>query len=180
MSNLTAADIAVLTPELAAAFRALDLITPGQLALLGLEWLEQGLDTYTLRILAGEDSSDRASMPDIGPLFERALHELGVSMPEKQVAAWQVARYYARQITEGHLSPQDGADRIWRDAYDFLDEPTPTITALIGEASEYDDFIEGSNPGYHSAEECARIYAKIDARIRDLAAQLLEKGSPDA
>ena len=73
--------------------------------------LEAGLDFPTLRELAGEL---HPSLDASGPLLKEILDEIGVGIPDRSRAGLVLARAYAAQITDGTLSPYEGARRIWR------------------------------------------------------------------
>src|SRR6266496_6140844 len=105
--------------RLAAAYWRLGLLRTERLPEIAVETLESGLDSPSLRILAGERN---CSMATGGPLFERSLVELGVPLPAHDQAGKQIANHYAAQIVSGELSPRDGAGRISSEV--FLSEET--------------------------------------------------------
>ncbi len=51
--------------------------------------------------------------PEVGPLFTKALSELGIPVPSRDEASMTIAREFARQIIAGESSPYEGARRIW-------------------------------------------------------------------
>ena len=70
------------------------------------EALEAGLDTPTLRILAG--LSDKENGFVIESYFKQTLRELKLELPEKRKAAIEVGIAYAESIFEGRKSIFDG------------------------------------------------------------------------
>jgi hypothetical protein len=57
------------------------------------------------------------SMWDAGPLFESALNELGIGVPNQDEAVLILLRHYIRSIIEGVLAPSEGLGRIMKDVY---------------------------------------------------------------
>jgi len=126
----------------AAAFWQLELLASEDLPLIAANALERGSDSPSLRILAGEAEKVAST---VGPLFLRALHELGIPLPAPASAQMTVARFYARKILDGSLSPYEGAYRIW---CDVANEAYPTekenevwnrLRVFVGIASECED-----------------------------------------
>jgi hypothetical protein len=78
--------------------------------------LTEGLDTPTLRVLAGEPPTKIAAR-ESRDLFRQVLRELGRDPLPKERAVWELIRFRCWQIVEGHLSPEDGAGRIERLMY---------------------------------------------------------------
>ena len=78
------------------------------------EWaalaLTRGYDSPTLRELAGAHDEPRT----LRDLFETALDELGAPHLNDHQAAWVMAHTHARSIVDGLISPEEGAELIWR------------------------------------------------------------------
>ena len=126
----------------AAAFWQLELLFERRPPPIAANALEKGLDSPSLRILAGE-TEKVASI--VGPLFLAALRELGIPLPDPASAQMIAARFYARKIVNGSLSPYEGACCIW---WEIANEAYPTreesevwnrLRAFVGLASEYED-----------------------------------------
>jgi hypothetical protein len=121
----------------AAAFWQLELLPSEQLPTIAVSALENGYDSPSLRILAGETERIAST---VGPLFVKALHELGIAIPDPASARMTVARYYARKIVDGSISPYQGARHIWRDV---AMKANPTVQkrleVFVGLESEYED-----------------------------------------
>ncbi len=98
----------VTEPETAQAKWVLGLLPSTDLPGLAADWLEQGIDTVTLRQLAGL----AASHADAGRFFERALRELGRAEMTREEAGRVLVEHYARQIVAGVLAPYEGACTI--------------------------------------------------------------------
>jgi hypothetical protein len=75
---------------------------------------------------------------EVGPLFRRALDELGVGVPDRAVAVRRLARDFARRIVSGELPPYDGAWAIWHELA-WEPETGDTLLPFIGLASEWED-----------------------------------------
>lgn len=126
----------------AAAFWQLELLPSEDLPEIAVSALENGCDSPSLRILAGETKRIAST---VGPLFVKALHELGISLPEVASAQMTVARFYARKIIDGSMSPYQGARHIWWDvqlkAYSTQKENDvgKRLEIFAGLASEYED-----------------------------------------
>jgi hypothetical protein len=133
----------IVTLREAAAFNVLGLLTSEDIPSVAVRALEQGYDSPALQQLAAEST---APASNITPLFARALSELSVSSPERNAARLIVARFYARRILDGTLSPYEGACKIWLGpANDALQESEPEqvsswlkLRFFIGLASEYE------------------------------------------
>lgn len=122
--------------------------------------LVRGLDSPSLRILAGQRPAD---VRDSADLFERALDELGFTVPAPDEAAWSLARVTAQQIGEGVISPVAGADEIWRSAFHRV-EDSGDLRIFIGLASTLHDHPED--------------LAVIESEIVAAAKELLQRSRP--
>jgi hypothetical protein len=143
----------------AATRREFDLLPSSELPELAMAALEAGLDSPSLRELAGEIHPTWA---DSGPLFARVLHDCGIALLSKPRAAEDLARYYAQQILAGAMTPYEGARRIWwKVANEFSEDQAAAQPYLIfvGLASEWEDY-EAGRPDY-------------ERQIRDEAQKLL-------
>jgi hypothetical protein len=107
-----------------------------QLPAMATEALSNGIDSPSLRELAGTSSSE---VRDARDLFVQASQELGIETPSNVDARRQLARHWASQILDGSLSPRDGAGRIWWKAANPLNKPDDLIV-FVGLASEWDDY----------------------------------------
>ncbi len=97
--------------------------------------LEAGLDSPALRQLAGETSPTLSS---VGPLFDRALDELGFARATRAEAALILATAYARQILTGTIGAYDGARRIWR--YAWNEDRDQRVAPFVHWASEFEEY----------------------------------------
>jgi hypothetical protein len=149
--------------RVAAVRRQFDLLPSSELPGLATSALEAGLDSPSLRLLAGEMQPTWA---DSGPLFESALRDLGIPYEPPPQAGLALALHYARQISSGALRPYDGARHIWWDvANKFMDDPVvwDQLRIFVGLASEYEDYPPAR--------------AKFEQQIRDEAGQLLQRNA---
>jgi hypothetical protein len=107
---------------LAAIKHQFDFLSCNELPELAVKALQAGFDSQSLRLLAGEL---RPAWADCEPLFERALHDLGIQYQPRPEAGFALALHYARGIASGELDPYQGARRIWLDvANEFINNPT--------------------------------------------------------
>lgn len=97
--------------------------------------IENGYESLSLYQLAGSRKSDSSSLRI---LLDRAMQELHIDIPEPNEAALSIARSIARDVINGHVTPYEGAKRIWHDIYvnfSTLDQ----LRIFVGLASEYED-----------------------------------------
>jgi hypothetical protein len=144
--------------RLAGAQAELDALnTVGEdLPALATDALVEGLDTPTLRILAGEPSIMFAEF-DNRDLFRKVLEELGREPLPREEALWQLIRFRCWDILQGRVTPIDGARRIERLVYE---EPSHRVVGwFVGFSDEW-----GAGWG--------RSKAEIEAEIREVAAQV--------
>jgi hypothetical protein len=85
---------------------ALGLLDPLRLPALAMRALEDGLDSPSLRRLAGADATE---VPHVSALFAAALAEIGIVPPAPAVAARQIGDDVAGRIIRGDVDPLDGA-----------------------------------------------------------------------
>lgn len=160
--------------EIAAAYWSLGMLTSNKLPEIATAALLEGLDSPSLRILAGEYDP---IMAEVGPLFERALRELGVLVPEPFEAGMRVAGYIGQRIISGEVSPYEGAREIWRmyNHVEAVDEHGifKPLLKFIGAASEYEDFLSPGNEKFYGKERCEEIRQKIEADIVGYAKELI-------
>ena len=97
--------------------------------------LLRGIDSPSLRALAGTPASDVRESRD---LFWAAMNELHVDPPTADEARWSLVLSWARDIEAGRVSPAEGARRIWWDGWEELGRPDE-LTVFVGLASEWED-----------------------------------------
>jgi hypothetical protein len=95
----------------------LDLLVTGQTGGDYSRWgesaLEHGLDSPSLRILAG--LGPQITWSEAEPYFRRTLAELGIRLPEVDESLRRLyLREVARQMSAGEISPAEGLERIHR------------------------------------------------------------------
>lgn len=96
--------------HLAQALWTLDLLAIDYLPEVACDALEAGLDSPALRMLAGMIDNEVNDAPKI---FIQALKELSLPMLSRRDAACIYAIAVSKQILNGELSPQDGANKLW-------------------------------------------------------------------
>ena len=90
--------------------------------------LESDLDTKNVRILSSLGKSTSPS--EVEDYFNRSLHDLGLTMPDRRQCLVEYARGVAQQIVSGDVSPLDGCGQIYR-VVRALDFPHEMIAWLF-------------------------------------------------
>lgn len=134
---LTESGCAVLL--LAAAKRKLGVLTSTELRDFAMTALENGTDSPSLRILAGERDP---VMRDIEPVFVRVLAETHTDFDTRSEAGLFLTSYYCRSIVAGSISPWEAAERIWWDiANQFKKEALgDELSLFVGIAISYREY----------------------------------------
>jgi hypothetical protein len=94
-----------LNPEIVGAYYVLRIIDSQDLINIAIEWLQVGIESESIVLLAGEVNP---SMVDAGELFENCLSEIGVRIPTKQKAVQELFTYYLRRIVDGSIPAFEG------------------------------------------------------------------------
>jgi len=105
----------------------------------GLDALLRGVDTPSLRALAG---LMRAEEPEAQDLFRAVGDELGLfpSRPaDPSAARWALVRSWCREIVAGHIRPEVGGRLIWLKGWNELGYPD-ALQPLVGWVSEWEDW----------------------------------------
>jgi hypothetical protein len=97
--------------------------------------LVAGVDSPSLRVLAGLRASDYADARD---LFTAAVDELGLARPTPDEARWYFVRRWARAMVDGAISPYEASRMIWWRGWEELGHPD-SLTVFVGLASEWED-----------------------------------------
>jgi hypothetical protein len=97
------------------------------------EALGDGLDSASLRQLAGAQGDDSKSIIQI---FPRAVGELSMTIPSVTDAAHIYSIKVARDIVAGRILPYEGARTIWQV---YVKCPRDELRPFVGLASEYQD-----------------------------------------
>lgn len=97
-----------LTPKQAAAFWKLGILNGDDLRRLAFQWLEEGIASDAVAILAGEQDT---TVREHGVLFERVLRECQAAVPSEPEAAWLYIQTILHAVSDGY-DPLDGAHDI--------------------------------------------------------------------
>jgi hypothetical protein len=116
-------------------------------------WLADGLDSRTLRELGGVCAP---TMSEVGPLFDLALRELGIDPPKKEDALWFLARYHAKRIVDGVVTPYEGARKIWWEVSNSFEPSHQLLLSFVGAASELEDLPGRTAQDGHDRKKYAR------------------------
>jgi hypothetical protein len=116
--------------------------------------LESGLDSPSLRVLAGLTPLD---LDDAWTLFEGALSELQMPAMSQREAAELLAREAAKELLRGAISPYEGAKGIWRLSLLLSGEDLSTFDPFIYAASEWEDRPEDRSEFDKEIREAAKV-----------------------
>jgi hypothetical protein len=120
--------------RLLAAKDLLGLVGPEDMASEATTALLEGVDSPSIRQLAGMSS---AESDEVRGVFQSALRELDIESPSPREAAILVATEVASRITEGSVSPYDGAKEIWHIVRRLPLERFPELDTFVYGASEW-------------------------------------------
>jgi hypothetical protein len=115
------------------------------------EALVRGLDSPSLRELAGTPASD---VRDARDLFWQAMSELDIARPTRHQAGWLLVAAWAHDIVDGRVAPYEGARRIWWEGWEELDRPAE-LTVFVALASEWEDHESHRDQYEHDIREAA-------------------------
>jgi hypothetical protein len=127
--------------RLLAAKDLLDFVGPDAMPPAATRALVEGIDSPSVRQLAGMDGADNE---DLRATFRSVLRELEIEIPSRREAAILVATEVARGITQGTISPYEGATEIWGIVVSSR-EHLPELDTFIYAASEWEDRPEDHN-----------------------------------
>jgi len=112
------------------------------------ELLEKGIySDYFIDVL---DSKPPIFEVQVIP-FSKYLASVGIEIPDREQAVWNLIAYYVTEIAKGHVDPLSGLSDLMGDVYWEYDFQTPTqeylgdshgIECLIGYYWGYDDMME--------------------------------------
>lgn len=165
--------------QTAAAAWRLGLLSPEDSTWVAASALQRGVDTQTIREVAGLLSPTRR---DDGEKIERMFAELGAGVPETAVALQWLVPSLLLRIVEGDANEFDGVmGVIWKLRLDDSDEPNRSVgTAwqrLVQTMYEWDDLYDVLGPfGYAaSPEKLDRKRLTLVAETRSWASQELTR-----
>jgi hypothetical protein len=122
--------------RLVAAKAFLDLVGPEAMQAEAVKLLVGGVDSPSIRHLAGMSTADN---DEVRAVFRLVLRELDIESPSPREAVILVATEVASRITTGAMSPYDGAKQIWNIAVRLPLERFPEFDAFVYAASEWED-----------------------------------------
>ncbi|QIN80497.1 hypothetical protein GBA65_20470 [Rubrobacter marinus] len=125
-------------------------LPPDEMPGIALRALEAGYDGPALLGLA---RMSEPTMQDAGPLFERALGEVGLSPLPAKEAGLRVAGNVARKMVSGEVRPYEGAYLIWTKLWMGCGRPAE-LTPFVGLASLYE--ADPERRPFHDEEILAR------------------------
>jgi len=146
--------------KMAAALWSLNYLGSEQLPEIAAAWLEQGLSSPTMNILAGES---QPMMSEVGPMFERILHELNIDIPTPREAIILLSKIIAQEIVDCKKSPYTGAREIWMLSIDCEEANLPLI--FVGLASEYEDFHDAYHQIFYRKKKSQKVIKDIERQI---------------
>ncbi len=94
-----------MTPQEAAALHILGHLPSSAIPELAIQWMTEGMDTPTMRIVAGESAP---IMSDVAPMLLATLEELSVAIPTPREAMMTLLEIHVRRIASGAVDPYEG------------------------------------------------------------------------
>jgi hypothetical protein len=155
--------------NLIAAYWRLNRLPGERLPEIAQKVLEQGVDSASLRILAGEQN---ATISESGTLFERVLSELNIEIPSQREAVRRIVHYQAQNIISGNALPVKGAEQISEVAYE-LSDAKPRLSVFVMLADDYEEFSGEYQIRQHGEEYCRNALKQIEEAIIAEANKLL-------
>ena len=128
-----------------------------ELPSVGMEALEAGLDSPSLRQLAG---AARDNFNENGRLFMAVVKELGISVPSEAEAGMVKARWLAGLALDGTLPPYDAARQIYYGVYSRFRQ-LKELRLIAGLADAYE---ENENEREHYTRELLLEFKRITGR----------------
>jgi hypothetical protein len=135
---------------------AVGTLAPEDLPELATDALVRGLDSPTLRVLAGQPPDDVRESAD---LFRVVINELGIELPDADTAQWHLVRRTAANMVTGRIRPAHGATELWL-AYQKVRD-NGDLRIFVGLASMLDDH----------PEDAEQLETAMVAEARDLLAR---------
>jgi len=108
---------------------------PEELPLIATNALVEGIDSESLRELAGTLPIQYQNARD---LFLSAMSELNITIPSEQQARWSAVRHWAIDMVEGRLDPRAASGLIHWDGWNELDQPK-SLTVFVALEDEWDE-----------------------------------------
>lgn len=125
--------------RLLAAKDLLGLVGPEAMPSEATNALLQGVDSPSLRLLAGLSNAAGAASDEMRGVFQAAMRELDIESPSPRETAFLVATEIASRIIAGTVSPFDGAREIWHIVGLLPLEDLPEFDAFGYAASEWEE-----------------------------------------
>jgi hypothetical protein len=122
--------------RLVAAKHLLDAVGTDAIASAATNALMEGVDSPSLRRLAGMTGGDN---DEARAVLSAALRELQIESPTPREAAMLVAIEIALRITKGTISPYDGAREIWHIRGGLPEEDLRELDPFVYAASEWEE-----------------------------------------
>ncbi|MGW6704532.1 hypothetical protein ACWGDE_06535 [Streptomyces sp. NPDC054956] len=134
------------------------LIYPENLPMAAAHLLAAGYDSPSLRDLAGLPR--RADTTEINTLFEEAMRQLGILIPDNETAERCLLHHTATRLSTGAISPKDAAARVWK-GIASLTEPERAFVRAVG----YEYYLDHLPPeDFRAWENDVRLAAQTLAR----------------
>lgn len=137
---------------------ALGRISSSKLNKIAQQLKKSGSDSPSLKALLEQGSTYSEEQKT---LFEKALKEIGQSIPSPADAANAITHDIAESIVKGEITEYEGGRKIWKEVMDLMDDGMPDQYNIFkNSASAIDDYLEDTerNGTDHEAQiqECER------------------------
>ncbi|WP_417391754.1 hypothetical protein [Gimesia sp.] len=159
----------------------LNILNSDEIVSLADSWLNQGIFTDSLNTLCWEKEP---IMSSVGPLFEKAMNELGVNKPDSLEAGHLIVRETLTRVVDLELPPEKGAAFLYHHVYpgirhECLDEVNYgdglDLERIFGLMWELEDCRGDSLIPYYSDLPRSEAEAKMKLHLIDESRKWLEK-----
>ncbi|MGX5681142.1 hypothetical protein [Schumannella luteola] len=123
---------------------------------LAVESLLRGVDSASLRLLAGHTRFD--SLQESRDVFRDVIDELGISVPEPEAARWLLIRLAARRVVGGTLDPITALHEIIHRYHRI--EWNGDLRVFVGLESMLEDGMDAEETAFAVVEEATLLLAR--------------------
>ncbi|GJF35007.1 hypothetical protein KNE206_77070 [Kitasatospora sp. NE20-6] len=123
---------------------AVGLVHPEDLPMAAARLLAENLDSPALRDLAGRSRNDGTT--ELDALLRKAMGELGVAVPDQEIAERCLLRHQAARLTAGEATSGEVAAALWHGMADTATDPEIRFLRAALEDEYYLDHMEAHRP----------------------------------
>lgn len=110
-------------------------------------------------------------------LIKVFFKENNLKFPSHYDAGMYLIKYYSEMVLSGHLTPYEGAKKIWLYVYcnEECDREFDSLKWLSGLVSEYEDFSEEPQIEFYGSEKCKELKKDTEVKIVEEIKSLLHQ-----